>query len=279
MLRSTRCLKNLPPPSTRKRFYKKVAIEPTKCDVSKKTVYQIKLDQRNLRTVGGGKVFQLPSEILANGVALEWAQQDPVINRACMPLTNLTGMCQDYDTRSKTKESIIAHLIKYLKTDTILFRAFDSDALREMEEENWEEPRQRLCELLDLQDEIGITDSFAPPVVTDKAIARVEEYLQTFDMWSLIAMEQLTGALKSTILPLLLSMREITAKEAVDISLVELDFQTNRWGTIEWHHGVEREDLNAKVSAATMVVHHSQTVGDTYRLTPVERLQQLANEL
>ena len=74
-------------------------------------------------------------------------------------------------------------------------------------------------------------------------------------------------------------MREITAKEAVDLSLVELDFQTGRWGKVEWHHDVEREDMYAKVAAATMVIHHSGRSEEIYTLSPLERLKMVADEL
>lgn len=194
-----------------------------------------------------------------------------------MPLTNLLNLCQNYDTKIKTKESIIAELVKFFKCDTLLFRAFDSEALAEIEEEQWGPATERLCSVLGI--EVNKSNSFMPPEVNDEAVTKVENYLQTFDMWALLAMEQLTGSLKSSILPLLLSMREISAKEAVDLSLVELDFQTKRWGKVEWHHDVERQDLYGKVAAATLIIHHCKSENEEYVLSGFDRLKLVADEL
>merc|ERR550539_2143475 len=85
--------------------------------------------------------------------------------------------------------------------------------------------------------------------------------------------------LKSSILALLLSAREITSERAVDLSLVELDFQTDKWGEIEWHHGVERQDLYAKTAAASIVVHHATESQETFEMSPMERLKFIAAQL
>lgn len=262
---------------TRKRFYKDVTIQINKDHANKSTTYQIKLDGRNLRTVGGGSLFEVPSAVLASGVQAEWSQQKTHINKATMPLTNITNLCLDYDTKTKTKESLVGGLLAYLKGDTLLYRAFDSDTLAEMEEEAWAPVCHRLCEVLAI--EMKNSNSFAMPDIPEASLEKVEEYLMTFDMWALLAMEQLSGALKSTILPLMLSIREITAKEAVDLSLIELDFQTKRWGKVEWHHDVEREDLYAKVAAATLIIQHSGLNDEVYELSGMERLKMVANEL
>ena len=130
-----------------------------------------------------------------------------------MPLTNLTGLCQDFDPKAKTRESVIGELwslvgsifspkirqqsvkfkakkfwtsfpsVKFLKSDTLLYRAFDSDELSELEESKWGPTTETLCRLLDI--EMTTTNSFAPPGVNDEAVERVRNYLETFDMWAL----------------------------------------------------------------------------------------------
>lgn len=62
---------NIPAAPTRKRFYKEVSIEHVKNDEAKSSCYRIKLDNRNLKTVGGGQVFEVPSKVLALGVQAE----------------------------------------------------------------------------------------------------------------------------------------------------------------------------------------------------------------
>jgi len=211
------------------------------------------MDTRSLRT-SHGKLFELPSYPLALAVAAEWQQQSPEIMSSTMPLFSILNLCLDHDG-TKKKEDIIDEMIKYLSTDTLLFRAFDSDDLRDIEEAKWGPATDKLKEILNI--ELGITSSFAPPKIPDESFDQVRLYLETFSMWELIAMERLVMTLKSTILAILLQTRSIEVNEAVDLSLVELDFQTSRWGEVEWHHGVERQDLYAKTVAATMIIHHA----------------------
>lgn len=279
MLKFTKRLLSLPksePYAARKRFYKDVKIITNESNIQKIRTYSLAMDNRNLRSASG-KIIEIPSYPLALAAASEWDQQHPNINKSCMPLFSILNLCHDYDESLKNKDGIIDEIVRYLQTDTLLYRAFDSQDLAEIEEEKWGPATKQLMDMLEI--ELGTTSTFSPPSVPQHSQDQVRLYLETFNMWELISLERIVMTLKSSILALLLSAREITSERAVDLSLVELDFQTNRWGEVEWHHGVERQDLYSKTAAATMIVHHASESQESFELTPLERLKAVANEL
>jgi len=285
MLKLTRRMKMRPdtglapkpePFAARKRFYKNVKIITNESNVLKTRTYSLAMDNRNLRSASG-TMMEIPSYPLALAAAAEWDQQHPYINKASMPLFSIMNLCHDYDPTMKNKEGIIEEIIRYLRTDTLLYREFQNQDLADIQNEKWGPATKQLMDMLDI--ELGTTNTFSPPVVSQSAQDQVQLYLETFNMWDLIALERIVMTLKSSVLALLCAAREITAEEAVDLSLVELDFQTSRWGEVEWHHGVERQDLYAKTAAATMIVHHASESQESFELSPLERLKAVANEM
>ena len=153
----------------------------------------------------------------------------------------------------------------------------DSSKLEAIQNEKWSGPKEKLEEIMNIK--LGVSNSFMPPKIDDTTYEAIRRYLETYDMWSLIAMERVALTLKSAILPILLSMREIQPNEAVDLSFVEQDFQTDRWGRVEWQHDIERQDLYAKTCAAALVMHHATETQESFELTPLQRLQAVAKEM
>jgi len=123
------------------------------------------------------------------------------------------------------------------------------------------------------------TNSFTPPKISKESFDKVESFLHVFDTWSLLSFEQIAQCIKSLILPMLLSMREITPTEAVDLSMVELDFQTDRWGRVEWHHDIERQAVYAKIAASSAVMLYGNSSIEEYSYSPLDRLKLIAHEL
>ncbi|CAG0896878.1 unnamed protein product [Cyprideis torosa] len=61
-------------------------------------------------------------------------------------------------------------------------------------------------------------------------------------------------ALKSLVVMTAVVDGRITAKEAVNCALLEVDYQTEQWGNVEWAHDLERESLLARTAAAVLMV-------------------------
>ena len=103
-----------------------------------------------MRVPSTGDVLQIPSRDIAELVALEWAGQSErdlsKIKKYTLYMTQLCYMKHD-TTNTKTKEEIIENLLKYLSTDSIMFRSpFTTDEsldgspgikLKNMQDEQW----------------------------------------------------------------------------------------------------------------------------------------------
>lgn len=121
----------------RKRFYKHVAV----CETgdSKSKTYEIILDKRKLKSPGG-KPFNVKSELLAGMCANEWDAQKDSIRLGTMHLTSLINTCLD-NPNKLTKKDIVASLMEYIQTDTVLY--FDCDGndeskkLEFLQEQKW----------------------------------------------------------------------------------------------------------------------------------------------
>ena len=61
-------------------------------------------------------------------------------------------------------------------------------------------------------------------------------------------------AIKSLVLMSAVVDKKLTVEQAVDISRLELNFQTEKWGNVEWAHDQELHDTSARVAAAAVFV-------------------------
>ncbi|GFN98388.1 ATP synthase mitochondrial f1 complex assembly factor 2 [Plakobranchus ocellatus] len=78
--------------------------------------------------------------------------------------------------------------------------------------------------------------------------------------------------LKSLLLTMALVDKHIDVETAVDLARLELSFQTERWGTVEWAHDIEKFDLRCRLAAAALFIHwcsESTTVKQKAALAPV----------
>ena len=89
-------------------------------------------------------------------------------------------------------------------------------------------------------------------------------YLNSFDLTSLIAINFISENLKSVILALALINRKIIDVEtACDLSLLETQFQTEKWGNVEWYHDFEQVNIKTRVSAALVFLYFNSNFYDT----------------
>merc|ERR1712021_110822 len=194
--------------------------------------YEVLIDRRKLRVPATGEVLQIPSRDIAELVALEWAGQAErdlsKIKNYTLYMTQLCYMKHD-TTNTKPKDEIVDHLLKYLSTDSVMFRSpYTNDEsldgspgikLKHMQDEQWG-PVQRWFE-------------------------------------SRFKTEQMCLAMKSIMLSLMVIERKIPVEEALRLSRLENDYQKEIWGTVEWHHTVEEMDLTAKIASQALFIQFS----------------------
>ncbi|XP_032354895.1 ATP synthase mitochondrial F1 complex assembly factor 2 isoform X1 [Camelus ferus] len=229
----------------RKRFYQNVSIAQGEGG------FEINLDHRKLRTPGA-KIFTVPSEALAVAVATEWDSQQDTIRPYTMHLTTLCNTALDNPTQ-RDKDQLIRAAVKFLDTDTICYRVEEPEALAELQRREWDPVAEWAERRYSV--EIGSSTSILGPSIPARTREVLASHLASYSMWALQGIEFVVTQLKSIVLTLGLLDRHLTVEQAVLLSRLEEEYQIQKWGSIEWAHDYERQELRARTAAGTLFVH------------------------
>lgn len=223
-----------------KRFYKEVSV------TSSNDKFEINLDGKRLKTPNGN-VFYVNNEPLALAIANEWDNQKEFIIRSDMHLTTLTNTAID-NPMKLDKQTVVNEILNYIESDSICFRIHEVNELFELQVKKldpiikWFEQR--------FQCKIPTTNSVELSQISMDTKQTIQRHLNSFNDWSLLGVQFATQNLKSLILTLALTQKQITVDDAVSLSRIEEEFQAGKWGSIEWHHEVDSQILRTRVAAA-----------------------------
>lgn len=238
----------------RKKFYNEVSITSENGNR-----YEINLDGRKVKTPTGS-VLYLKSEPLALAVANEWRSQNQVIRSSEMHLTTLANTAIDNPMRV-SEESQISSIVEFLTTDTLCFRVDEPEELKMAQKEKWNPLVDWFMNEFDV-DLTVTSDIFVSPV-PEETKHTLKKFLATYDLPSLVALNFVTENLKSTILSLATLKRRVSVEEAISLSRLETEFQTSKWGNIEWAHDIDLMQTRARVSAGILFLHLSNDFSST----------------
>ncbi|XP_072039211.1 ATP synthase mitochondrial F1 complex assembly factor 2-like [Amphiura filiformis] len=230
----------------RKRFYKNVSISQIGSNK-----FEVNLDKRKLRTPLGN-IFTVPTEPLAIAVATEWDAQKEIIKQHTMHLTSLCNTAQD-NPSMRAKDKVVRGILHFLDTDTICYRLNEPVELVQFQTAEWDPMLEWINKKYDT--EITSSTSIVGPQIPDSTKEMITKHLSTRSDWALVGYENTVQCLKSVVLAFALIDREITVERAVDLSNLELNYQVQRWGNVEWSHDIEYADSKARVAAASLFVH------------------------
>lgn len=232
----------------RKKFYNDVSVTSDNGNH-----FEINLDGRKVKTPNGS-VLHLKSKSLALAVANEWRMQSQVIRSSEMHLTTLANTAIDNPMRV-TKDFNIASILEFLSSDTLCFRVDEPEELQKLQEEKWNPVVEWFMNEFDV--DISVTSNILAVQVSEEARKSITKHLSSYDLPSLIALNYVTENLKSAILTLALLKRKLSVENAISLSRLETEFQTSKWGNIEWAHDIELAQTRARVSAGILFVQLS----------------------
>jgi len=231
--------------AVKKRFYKNVSI------VQSNGGWEVNLDQKKLKTPCGVP-FKVESEFLAQAVANEWQSQKETILLSQMHINGLVNTSLDNPGRIE-KPNLVRQIMDFIETDTILYYSEEPSELLSLQQKEWSPVvlwfRDKFN--VSLEPVLGIN----APTVSPRDFAVMEKYFMSFSLEALHGIMFGVDATKSMILTLACMERRLTVEEAVKLARLELLFQTNHWGVVEWAHDIEEYDTTARLAAATMFVH------------------------
>ncbi|KAK4456784.1 putative mitochondrial protein atp12 precursor [Cladorrhinum samala] len=290
-------------PTGKRRFWETVSVAESPSSPGN---LEIRLDSRKVRHPVTKLPILIPRsrELLAHALAVEWDSLLSSLEAAKQHLIPLTSLvCRAIDiaeddekNRAQNKaggrirEGIVATLLRYLDTDTILcmaargssengegnhdgndpnnYRNDDGKTLRDLQEEKFEEvvgpltartwPGVKVVRVLGDEG-----NSIFPRKQEPGTREVVQGWLLGLDAWDLAGVERATLAGKSLLTAVRLveewrlggqGEAKFGVEEAARAVSVETDWQQARWGEVEDTHDVEREDVRRQFGSVVLLV-------------------------
>jgi len=203
-----------------KRFYKQAEAAPHEGG------FAVTLDGRVARTPAKAKLV-VPSEMLAQALAAEWAAQGEVLQPHAMPLTRLVNSA--LDGVAKAMAETVASVAAYAGSDLVVFRAEEPPALAERQAAAFDPvlafAERRLGARFVLAG--GIMPVAQPPKSLAAVRAAVEAHAEPIGLTALADLTSLSG---SVLIALAMAHGELEAEEAWAAAHVDEEFQIERWG-------------------------------------------------
>ncbi|GAB1597508.1 ATP synthase mitochondrial F1 complex assembly factor 2-like [Argonauta hians] len=230
-----------------KKFYKNATISQNNGQ------YEVILDKRKLRTPLGN-LFIVPNESLALAVATEWNAQKTIIKKNKMHMTTLCNTAID-NPLQRSKGDLIRSIIHYLESDTLCYRMAEPEELLQFQKEKWDPIIDWFKSRYHVP--VETTTAFALPCISDTTVEGICSQLNSYSLWCLTGIFNAVECVKSVILTMALIERQLSVNDAVFLSRLEMEFQTRRWGNVEWYHDLDLHESRVRLAAAILFTHWS----------------------
>jgi chaperone required for assembly of F1-ATPase len=188
--------------------------------------FEVQLDGKSAQT-SAKRALVLPSRVLAEAVAAEWAAQGETINPGAMPLTKLANVALDRVTEER--EAVVSEITKYAGTDLVCYRAGQPEGLVAAQKAAWDPVLEWV------RDELGArfvsTEGMQHVAQPPEAISAVRaEVAKVPSPLALAALASATALSGSALIALALARGELTANSAWAAAHVDEDWNIARWG-------------------------------------------------
>jgi chaperone required for assembly of F1-ATPase len=234
-------------PELPKRFYTSVAVGAGDGGFS------VLLDGRPARTPNKSALV-VPSRVLAERLAAEWAAQRETIDPATMPMTRLVNAA--IEGVATQAEAVRAEIVKYAASDLLCYRAGEPEGLVVRQATAWDPV------LVWAHDDLGARFVLSEgvmfveqPPLTLAAIGRAIAALDVLTLAATQAMTTLTG---SALLALAVMRGRLSAEEAWAAAHVDEDWNVAQWGADE-EAAARRARRWTEMQAAAALVRLSDT--------------------
>ncbi|MCK1717967.1 ATP12 family protein [Bradyrhizobium sp. 141] len=208
-------------PPERKRFYKEAGVTDVEGG------YAITLDGKPIRTPSGRQVV-IPSRVLANAVAAEWAAQGDTIDPVTLPLTRIANSVVEGVV--DRVELVSADLAKYFESDLLFYRAGQPEGLVAREAAHWDPVLFWAAETLGAH--FILSEGVMHVKQPDEAVEAARAALPG-DAWSVAALHVVTTLTGSALLALALAHGARDAGQVWAAAHVDEDWNADQWGVDE----------------------------------------------
>ena len=215
--------------------------------------WRLLLDGRPVKTQGG-RAQVVPTRVLAEALAAEWAAQGDEIDPGLFMLRDLTDTA--LDVVAQDRAATVATLLRYGETDTLCYRADPEDALHARQQGLWD-PLLGAAEARWDVHFIRVNGILhqAQPAAT---LARIEALLQTKGHFALAALTTLASLAASLITALAALEPDADAEALWNAAELEEAWQAELWGSdYEAEHRRARRFVAFKAA-----MHFARLAGD-----------------
>eukprot|EP00116_Pleurobrachia_bachei_P011163 sb/3471425/ len=167
-----------------------------------------------------------------------------------MPVTTLCFKATDRPIPDKEQ---VEHMLEFLTTDTVCYRAPpEEEQLFALEKSRWDPITDWFSTTFHVH--LALTTDITLTPQSQQTIDRVRKHLASLHPWEVPAYQHATASLQSLVITTALMDGGLDTEEAIAASMLETDYQIDRWGEVEWQHTIDRARLSADVAAASLVV-------------------------
>lgn len=268
------------------RFWEKVTLEELK-----NGEFAVKLDNKTIKTpLGNNLTISKDRKSLAYLLLNEWKSLSNLkINPYLVPLTSLVSRCIDVEMSQNTDDleikakigdlsSVKKLLLKYLDTDTLLVFSpvIDCDGDLRKEQEETYRPLIKVMEdyftkFADDKKQVSLTylDCEKDGLIGNRQTAHtrgaVMNFLNSLDIWQLIALEKATLTCRSFLCGVAIVRNNdyndsfnIPVETLTRLATLETVLQTKTWGEVEDTHDVDKVDVKRNLASAAIIAFKSK---------------------
>lgn len=216
-----------------KRFYKEVSV------AAGINGFAVLLDGKPVKTPGR-RALALPTQTLAEAIAVEWQSQGAEINVLTMPLLRLANTV--IDGVALNPGGVVAAILRFGENDLLCYRAHQPPDLAARQAQGWDPllvwVRQRHGAIMRVAEGLGHVDQ------SPDALGALRQALDEFDPFTLAALHVIASITGSAVLALAVVEGFIPGGHAFQLSRIDETYQAEKWG----------EDIEAQ-KRATALAH------------------------
>lgn len=222
-----------------KRFYKAVEVAP-----ETNSGYSVRLDDRPIRTPQGN-LLVLPTEMLADAIAVEWAEQGDEINPLSMPLMGLS--CTAIDKVAPVHDQVVTQIVRYGQSDMVCYRAEAPEDLVARQADVWQPVLDWLSETKGIT--LAVTQGIVPVPQPEESLSTLAAHISEYEEFRLAALGELTQLTGSVALALACMENRLEETATLEASRLDEDWQIEQWG-LDYEAEDRRKNLEDDFYAA-----------------------------
>jgi len=217
--------------SALKRFYRSVGIE------EHDNGYVVTLDGRHLKSPAK-RPLHLPTQDVAEALALEWEAQDEIIKPATMPVMALASTT--VDRIGQQRAGVVEQIAKYGETDLVCYWTDDPKELATRQANAWVPliDWTKKTYGIELNTQTGVMHLAQPDGTFDAFHKVIDQY----NDWELAALSSATHCTGSIVIALALMNNHLDADAAFEVSQIDETYQIELWGE-DWEAKDRRETI------------------------------------